>query len=149
MNGLERPGDLTLEGPSRALDRTFRFSVTLKGIDGALEIVGGVILLVVSPATIQSLVRSVTRRELAQDPHDFIASHLSRSARDLSQATALFAAIYLLSHGIAKVVLVVAVLRDQTWAYPAIIVLLVGFIAYQSYWAAPRRDGRTGSADAV
>jgi uncharacterized membrane protein len=115
------------------LDRTFRVSVILKGLDGALEIVGGLLLLVVAPSTIQALVRSLTQHELSRDPRDFIASHLLRSVQHLSHATAVFAAIYLLSHGVAKVVLVVAVLRDQTWAYPAIIVLLLGFIAYQLY----------------
>jgi uncharacterized membrane protein len=125
--------------PSKALDHTFRISVILKGLDGALEIVGGLLLLLVSPTTIESLVRHVTQHELSEDPHDVIASHLLRSTRDLSHATTLFAAIYLLSHGVSKVVLVVAVLRDQTWAYPAIIVLLVGFIVYQLYrlWLEP------------
>jgi uncharacterized membrane protein len=125
--------------PNRALDRTFRVSVILKGLDGALEIVGGLLFLLVSPATIQSTVRHLTQHELSEDPHDFIATHLLRSTRDLSHGTTLFAAIYLLSHGIAKVVLVVAVLRDQIWAYPAIIVLLVGFIIYQLYrmWLDP------------
>src|SRR4051812_18626260 len=104
------------EATSRALDLTFRVSVILKGVDGALEIVGGLLLLLVSPATIQSIVRSLTQHELSEDPHDFIASHLLRSARDLSHSTVLFAAVYLLSHGIAKVVLVIAVLRDQIWA---------------------------------
>jgi uncharacterized membrane protein len=118
---------------SRALDRTFRFSVIVKGVDGALEIVGGVLLLLVSPATIQSIVRRLTQHELSEDPHDVIASHLLRSTRDLSHNTTLFAAIYLLTHGVAKVVLVIAVLRDQVWAYPAIIVLLLGFIIYQLY----------------
>ena len=40
--------------PSRALDRTLRVSVIVKGLDGAFEIVGGLPLLLVSPATIQS-----------------------------------------------------------------------------------------------
>ena len=44
-----------------------------------------------------------------------------------------FAAVYLLSHGIAKLVLVVAVLRGELWAYPALIALLGAFIAYQLY----------------
>jgi uncharacterized membrane protein len=118
---------------SRALDRTFRVSVIVKGVDGALEIIGGLLLLLVSPATIQSIVRSLTQHELSEDPHDLIASHLLRSARDLSHNTAVFAAVYLLAHGVAKVVLVIAVLRDQIWAYPAIIALLIGFILYQLY----------------
>src|SRR5262249_3023398 len=42
-------------------------------------------------------------------------------------------AVYLLSHGIAKVVLVALVLRDKLWAYPWLIALLLAFIAYQLY----------------
>lgn len=116
-----------------ALDRTFRISITLKGLDGLLEIVGGVLLLIVAPATLQHWVRSLTAHELATDPHDFIATHLMHSASQLSRATTLFGAIYLLTHGIAKVVLVVALLRGELWAYPWLIALLGVFIVYQLY----------------
>jgi len=118
---------------SRTLDDTFKVSVTLKGIDGALEIVGGAVLLFVRPATLDQLARSLTQHELAQDPHDFFARHVLHSAGRLTHGSTLFAAVYLLSHGIAKVVLVVALLRDQLWAYPATIALLGAFIAYQLY----------------
>jgi uncharacterized membrane protein len=118
---------------SRALDDTFKVSVTLKGIDGALEIIGGAVLLFVRPSTLDHLARSLTQHELAQDPHDFVARHILHSAGHLTHGSTLFAAIYLLSHGIAKVVLVVALLRDQLWAYPATIALLGAFIAYQLY----------------
>lgn len=45
----------------------------------------------------------------------------------------MFGAIYLLSHGIAKVVLVIALLRNQLWAYPWMVALLGVFIVYQLY----------------
>jgi uncharacterized membrane protein len=118
---------------SPTLDRTFRISVTLKGLDGALETIGGLVLLFVRPATIDHLVRRLTQHELSQDPHDFIARHLLRSAGHLTHGSTLFAAVYLLSHGVAKVVLVVAVLREQLWAYPGMIALLGAFIVYQLY----------------
>ena len=41
--------------------------------------------------------------------------------------------MYLLTHGIAKIVLVVGVLRGQLWAYPWMIALLSVFIVYQVY----------------
>jgi uncharacterized membrane protein len=118
---------------SRSLDATFKVSVIIKGIDGALEIIGGLILLFVSPATLDQIVRSLTQHELSEDPHDFIARHLLHSAGQLTRGSTLFAGVYLISHGVAKVVLVVALLRDQLWAYPAMIVLLSAFIAYQLY----------------
>jgi uncharacterized membrane protein len=123
---------------SRSLDRTFRISVTLKGLDGLLETIGGLVLLFVRPATIDHLVRFLTQHELSQDPHDFLARHLLRSTGHLAHGSTLFAALYLLSHGLAKVVLVAAVLREQLWAYPGIIVLLLVFIAYQLYRLAYR-----------
>ena len=116
-----------------ALDRTFRISVGLKGLDGLLEIAGGLALLFIAPATLQSWARTLTAHELAQDRHDFIATHLLHSASQLSRSTTLFGAVYLLSHGIAKVVLVVALLRNQLWAYPWMIALLGVFIVCQVY----------------
>ena len=118
---------------SSSLDRTFKISVSLKGLDGALETIGGLVLLFVRPATLNHLARTLTQHELSQDPRDFLSRHILHSAQHLTHGTTLFAAIYLLSHGVAKLVLVVAVLRDEVWAYPGLIVLLLVFIVYQVY----------------
>jgi uncharacterized membrane protein len=118
---------------SPALDKTFRIGLVLKGLDGILEIIGGVLLLFISPQAIQHLARMLTAHELSEDPHDLIARYVLHSTGHLSAGITLFGAIYLLSHGIAKVVLVGLVLRDKLWAYPWLIVLLLLFIAYQIY----------------
>src|SRR2546425_6287379 len=115
------------------LDRTFEVGIILKGLDRVLEVVGGLLLLVVSPATINQLVRSLTQHELSQDPHDFIATHLLQAANGLTGSSVRFGAIYLLVHGLVKIVLVAALLRDQLWAYPWMIAFLGIFIAYQAY----------------
>lgn len=116
-----------------ALDRTFRVSLILKGLDGVLELIGGGLLLVVSSNQINSIVRFLTQHELLEDPNDFVATHLRAAAGSLTADATLFGAIYLLLHGLAKVVLVVAVLRDRRWAYPWMIAFLVIFIGYQIY----------------
>jgi uncharacterized membrane protein len=120
-------------GVSRRLDDTFKITITLKGIDGALETIGGIVLLFVRPTTLDHIARTLTQHELSEDPHDFVARHLLRSTQHLARGTTLFAAIYLLSHGIAKLVLVVAVLQRRSWAYPGLIALLGAFIIYQCY----------------
>ena len=120
-------------GVSKALDRTFRIGLFLKAADGVLEIGAGLLLLVVSPSTIERFARSLTAHELSEDPHDRIAHLLLSTTGHLSSGTTLFAAVYLLSHGISKVVLVVLVLRDKLWAYPWLMGLLGAFIAYQLY----------------
>jgi uncharacterized membrane protein len=115
------------------LDRTFEVAITLKGLDGVLEVIGGLLLLVVTPSTINRVVAALTAHELSQDPHDFIANHLLNMAHGLTTSSVLFGSLYLLSHGLVKVVLVVALLKNRLWAYPWMIAFLLVFIVYQLY----------------
>jgi uncharacterized membrane protein len=119
--------------PRDLLDQTFEVGIILKGLDGLLEVIGGLLLLIVSPATIDRVVTSLTQHELSEDPHDFLASHLLRTARGLTGSAVLFGAVYLLAHGLVKVVLVAALLKNQLWAYPWTIAFLGVFIVYQLY----------------
>lgn len=66
-------------------------------------------------------------------PHDFIARHLLGFTHGLTGSTVTFAALYLLAHGFVKIVLVVALLRNQDWAFPWMIGFLLLFIGYQLY----------------
>lgn len=115
------------------LDRTFEVAISLKGLDGILEVVGGLILLVVTPATINRVVVALTQHELSEDPHDFIATRLLNTAHGLTKSSVLFASLYLLFHGAVKIVLVAALLRNKLWAYPWMIAFLLLFIVYQIY----------------
>ncbi|QDG89394.1 DUF2127 domain-containing protein [Pseudarthrobacter sp. NIBRBAC000502770] len=128
----ECPMENTRQGTA-LLDRTFRISLILKGLDGVLELIGGVLLLLVTPAQINGLVRFLTQHELAQDPRDFVANALVHLTANLSGPASLFGAVYLLLHGVVKIVLVWAVLREKLWAYPWMIAFLLVFIAYQVY----------------
>ena len=119
--------------PRDLLDQTFEVGIILKGLDGVLEVIGGLLLLVLPPATIDRVVTSLTQHELSEDPHDFLASHLLRTARGLTGSAVLFGAVYLLAHGVVKVVLVAALLKNQLWAYPWTIAFLGVFIVYQLY----------------
>src|SRR5437773_5574389 len=115
------------------LYRTFEVGIILKGLDGGLEVIGGLLLLVVSPATIDRVVTSLTQHELSEDPHDFLATHLLKTAHGLTGSAVLFGAVYLLAHGLVKVILVGALLKNQLWAYPWTIAFLGVFIVYQLY----------------
>ncbi len=119
--------------PAGWLDWTFEVALLFKGLDGVLEVLGGLFLLLVPKDTLVGWAAALTQHELSEDPKDFIATHLLASAHHLTGGTQTFAALYLLSHGIVKVVLVAAVLRDRLWAYPWMIGFLLVFIAYQAY----------------
>lgn len=116
-----------------ATDKAFRISLYLKALNGLLEIAGGIILLIISPQFIDRWAQRLTQGELSQDPKDFFANHILKTAHSLKGASLTYGAIYLLSHGIAKLVLIIQVLRDRLWAYPALMVLLGLFVVYQTY----------------
>jgi uncharacterized membrane protein len=115
-----------------ALDETYRVSLVLKGIDGALELIGGLLLLLVSPATMDRVARTLFQHELSEDPNDFVARHVLHMTANL-HATRFFGAVYLLSHGAAKLVMVIGLWKHQRWAYPFALVFLVSFVLYQLY----------------
>jgi uncharacterized membrane protein len=116
------------------LKSTFRTGITLKGIDGVLETIGGALLWLIPPSAMNAIVRVCSQHELSRDPQDFIAVQLLRASETLlSGGNRLFASLYLLSHGATKVVLVVALWMDALWAYPLTIFVFAAFSAYQMY----------------
>jgi uncharacterized membrane protein len=119
--------------PKDTLDRVFEIGIIAKGLNGAAELVGGLLLLFATPGNIHQLAVALTQGELSEDPHDFIARHILHTANGLTGSAVLFGAVYLLTHGGVKVVLVVALLWNKLWAYPCMIVVLLSFIGYQLY----------------
>jgi len=115
------------------LHRSFQIGITIKGIDGVFEAIGGVLLWFVKPAALNSFVRTICLHELSRDPHDFIAAHLMHMSERLATADPLFASLYLFLHGIVKIALVVALWFDQLWAYSATILVFGAFTAYEFY----------------
>lgn len=111
----------------------FDLSIICKGVDGLLEIIGGAILLFISPERIHSFIRTVTQHELSEDPGDLVATYLLNSAQHLTAGAKTFAAVYLLWHGVVKVALVTALLLKRHWAYPAAIGAFFLFLVYQLY----------------
>jgi uncharacterized membrane protein len=71
-----RPGDWW--------DRFFAIGIVVKGLDGLLELIGGILLLLVDPARIHHLVIRLTQPELSEDPRDFIATHLLHASGSLT-----------------------------------------------------------------
>jgi uncharacterized membrane protein len=123
------------EGPPAKpdlLDKTFNVALILKGLDGLLELLGGILLIVISPETINRLAHSLTQHELSEDPHDFVVHHLLRLTANLHN-TQTFGALYLLTHGLVKIVIVIGLLRREHWAYYVAFVFLGGFVIYQVY----------------
>jgi uncharacterized membrane protein len=119
--------------PHSLLHTTFRTGITIKAVDGLLETVGGVLLWFIQPAEMSRALHFLFQHELSQDPHDFIANHLLHMTAQLAQSKPVFASLFLLSHGIVKIVLAVALWMDDLWAYPLAIFVFSAFAVYQVY----------------
>ena len=115
------------------IHRIFEVSVLLKGAHAAIECVGGLMLAFVTTTSIVGWVNRLTQEELVEDQNDFVATHLLSMAQGFSINTKNFYAFYLLSHGIIKLALVIGLLRNKLWAYPASLVVMTLFIFYQAY----------------
>jgi len=113
------------------VDRLFVLGIIGKGLDALGEVIGGILLVVVRPSQLSSFIEVLTQDELSEDPHEVLATWLTRFADRINVDTLTFGAVYLLAHGIVKAVLVIALLRNRLWAYPWMIAVLLTFIGYQ------------------
>jgi len=107
----------------------FEIGVILKAINAAVELGLGFLLLFVN---VGAILQALVQNEVVEDPDGFLARHANMLAGALSPHAQYVSALYLLSHGIIKAVLVYGLLRDKLWAYPASLAVLALFVAYQT-----------------
>jgi uncharacterized membrane protein len=117
----------------KRIHRIFQVSVALKGLHALIEIAGGIALYLFSTAAIVGWINRLGHDQLVEDRHDWVANRLLEFSRTFSIQEHHFYAFYLLTHGIIKSVLVVGLLRERLWAYPASFAVFGAFIAYQLY----------------
>ena len=116
----------------RILHRFFELGIIVKGIDGGFELVGGLLLIFLSPSAINRVVFFFVEGELKEDPTDLVANlllHTTRSAIEVRVP----ASVFLIVHGIVKLVLVGGLVTNRLWSYPAAIVVFAGLTVFQLY----------------
>jgi uncharacterized membrane protein len=118
----------------------FRIAMVVKGVDGALELMGGVLLLLVTQAQVQKLITAVVTHDLLGPPDGSLTRHFVSGTAEFASGNRAFAVLYLLLHGVIKLALVVALLRHWLPAYPVAVVVLGLFVVYEIY-----RATQTGS----
>jgi uncharacterized membrane protein len=115
------------------LHGTFRTGIAMKGVDGLLEMTGGVLLWFIKPSAMGVTLGTIFQHELSRDSHDFIAAHLLHTSEKLAHSDPVFASIFLLSHGFVKAVLAIFLWFGELWAYPLAIFVFGAFSVYQVY----------------
>src|ERR1700688_753815 len=91
---------------SSFLHESFEIGIAVKGFDGLLEFLGGAIIFFMKPSQMNELVRKVCEYLLTPAPHSAVAIHMFNASQNMTSSSAKFAALYLLSHGLVKVLLV-------------------------------------------
>jgi uncharacterized membrane protein len=117
----------------QTIRKLFRFGVFMKGVDSVFEIVGGLLLLLVPLDFITKFTVFITQEELVSDPNDFIANYILHLGSGLSLSATVFGGIYLMSHGVIKIGLVISLLKNKLWAYPLSLAVLGLFVIYQMF----------------
>jgi uncharacterized membrane protein len=113
-------------------DRVFAIAVTLKGIDGGLQFLGALLLMVIPPTLITGVANTIITRDLLGDPNGTLSTHLAAAADHFANgSTRWFAIAYLLAHGIVKLGLVWALVKRVMVAFPIAVVVLLGFVVYE------------------
>ncbi len=111
----------------------FKISVIIKGLISFAEIVAGSISFFIPPSFITTTALFITQHAFPTNPNNPLAVYFLSEANHFSSGTAAFVGLYLLSRGLIKLVLIIALLRNQLWAYPVSLVVLALFVLYQVY----------------
>jgi len=104
--------------------RAFWISLFIKGLDGMLQLLGGIAVFAFAPGTLGRAYRWLTRFLVGDRAHNPEADFIKDAAHSFHMNVEMLVAIYLLANGIIKVLLVYGLLKEKLWVFPA---ALVGF----------------------
>lgn len=111
----------------------FQVSVLAKAFDGAVQLMLAAVFYLFNYSTLTIAARRIFQEEIAENPDAFIWTFAERAFQDFTAHSQYFWATLLFVHGAIKTILVIGLLRDKRWAYPASIGAFGGFMAYQLF----------------
>lgn len=124
--------------PARHLDRLARwlhgsylFGLGMQALIGTLQLSAAIILLVARQTDEMTEFAHWLKQLIRTTVPDPLAASLLSALHDFSVHPHAFWSIYLIGHGVLNLGVVAALLARRNWAYPASIVVLMVFIAYQ------------------
>jgi len=117
-------------------DRAFAVAIAIKGIDGGLQFIGALLLMVIPPTLITGAANMIITRDLLGDPNGTLSTHLAEAANHFANGSSRwFAIFYLLAHGVIKLILVWALVKKVMWMFPVSVVVLAAFVVYEVWRA--------------
>lgn len=119
---------------SKWFDRLYMVTVAVKGFDGLVELIAGLVLMI-APSELHKLLSFLTgeARESSHQVMRQLAEYIAHVDTDVTRGGLTVVILFLVIHGIVKLSLVYALLRRILWAYPYALGVLVLFLVYQLY----------------
>ena len=110
----------------------YKIGVGIKGFDGLVELLVGIVL-IFSPHTPHRLLQHAANAAQAHNGSVFhwIAHMVIKLDADLTGQTLFFVILFLIAHGVIKLVLVYCLLREYYRAYPYALVILFMLLIIQ------------------
>jgi uncharacterized membrane protein len=125
---------MNIQSPiEKEIHTVFDITLFLKALHACIEVAGGFVLFFISKASIINFVNFFIQDELTENPTNRILSYISQSTANLAGSSKVFAALYLVSHGIINALIVLALWKQKLWAYPVSMVVLGLFGVFQLY----------------
>ena len=119
---------------SSPMHQAYLATLMVKGFDGAIEILAGLVILITGPQRIYRWIVRITAPELYDGSHVAAVHAIRRGAEHLATTGAHFVEFYLVVHGLLKLAVVVVLLRGGgRWIFPVGALILVSFIGYMGW----------------
>ena len=127
--------------PGSLFHLAYLVTIAVKGFDGALELLLGLLISLAGPQRFYFWVLRFTAPELDR-PHGRLVEAIRHGASGIASGQNNFAIVYLLVHGVLKLGLALVLLRGGgRWIFPVGTLILTGFIAYMSWHLSERWSG--------
>jgi len=121
--------------PNPLFHLAYVVTIAVKGIDGAIETILGLAVLITGPLRFNSFLMTLAVFDMAEPATENGFMHLLRNGASQLLGTSIdFVVIYLLLHGLLKLGLALVLLTGRgRWVYPVATVILLGFLAFMSW----------------
>jgi uncharacterized membrane protein len=119
--------------PEKDYHELFRIGILVKAVYGIIEAVAGAFIYFANYTAVNAVLLSVFRNEIAESPHDPFWGYLIKEWHHFLLSSHAFWGLLFVIHGITKLALSVALLKNQLWAYPTAAVVFSLFVGYEIY----------------
>ena len=111
----------------------FYGGLSLKAINALIEIIGGLVMLLINHDWLNTIIKVIAIPELREDSGDVIMNYLITISQNTPITTMHSIAIYMLLHGITKLVAIALLWKKKLWAYLPVVGVFALFIVYECY----------------